>query len=62
MRSKHDERKAVETARLSSQLSGFEPDPAAEALNARYVVGELSRDELMAATLALAGLSASSRS
>ena len=55
-------RKAVETARFSSQLSGFEPDPAAEALNARYVAGELTRDELTAAILALAGLPASSRS
>ena len=32
--------KAVETARVSSQLSGFEPDPEAEALNARYITGE----------------------
>ena len=49
-------RKAVETARRSNQLSGFEPDLAAEALNARYIAGELTRDELTAATLALAGL------
>ncbi len=49
-------RQAVETARASSQLSGFEPDPAVEALNARYVAGELTSDELTAAILALAGL------
>ena len=46
----------METARASSQLSGFEPDPAVEALNARYVAGELTSDELTAAILALAGL------
>ena len=49
-------RKAVETARISSQLSGFEPNPEAEALNARYIAGELTSDELTAAILALAGL------
>ena len=49
-------RKAVETARASNQLSGFEPDPEAEALNARYIAGELTRDELTAAILVLAGL------
>lgn len=54
-------RKAVETARRSNQLSGFEPEPAVEALNARYIVGELTSDELTAAiqrlvlTLAAAG-------
>ena len=55
-------RKAVETARASNQLSGFEPDPAGKALNARYIAGELTRDELTAAILALAGLPASGRS
>ena len=55
-------RKAVETARVSSQLSGFEPDPEAEALNARYITGELTRDELTAAILALARLPASDHS
>ncbi len=49
-------RKAVETARASNQLSGFEPDPEAEVLNARYIAGELTRDELTAAILSLAGL------
>ncbi len=49
-------RKAVETARASSQLSGFEPDPAGEVLNARYIAGELTSDELTAAILSLAGL------
>ncbi len=55
-------RKAVDTARASSQLSGFEPDPEAEALNARYIAGELTSDELTAAILALAGLPASGHS
>ena len=54
-------RKAVETARASNQLSGFEPDPEAEALNARYIAGELTSDELTAAILALAGLSVPDR-
>ena len=49
-------RKAIETARTSNQLSGFEPDPAAEVLNTRYIAGELTSDELTAAILALAGL------
>ena len=47
-------RKAIETARRSNQLSGFEPDPEVEALCTRYVVGELTRDELTAAIIALA--------
>ena len=51
-------RKAVETARASNQLSGFEPDRAGEVLNARYIAGELTSDELTAAILALAGLPA----
>ncbi len=55
-------RQAVETARASTALSGFEPDPAAEALNARYVTGELTSDELTAAILTLAGLPAPGRS
>ena len=55
-------RKAVETARASNQLSGLEPDPEAEVLNARYIAGELTRDELTAAILALAGLPASGHS
>lgn len=55
-------RKAVDTARASNQLSGFEPDPEAEALNARYITGELTRDELTAAILALAGLPTSGHS
>ena len=54
-------RKAVETARASNQLSGFEPAPTAEALNALYVAGELTRDELTAAILALAGLAVPDR-
>ena len=47
-------RKAIETARRSNQLSGFEPDPEVDALCARYVVGELTSDELTAAIIALA--------
>ena len=47
-------RKAIETARRSNQLSGFEPDPEVETLCARYVVGELTRDELTAAIITLA--------
>ena len=48
--------KAVETARRSMQLSGFELDAETQALNARYVDGELTSDELTAAILALAGV------
>ena len=47
-------RKAIETARRSNQLSGYEPDPEVETLCERYVVGELTRDELTAAIIALA--------
>ena len=49
-------RKAVETARRSMQLSGFELDAETQALNARYVNGELTSDELTAAILARAGV------
>ena len=55
-------RKAVETARHSTLLSGFRLDPEAEALNARYIAGELTRDELTAAILALGRLPARDRS
>ena len=48
--------KAVETARRSMQLSGFELDAETQALNARYVDGELTSDELTAAILARAGV------
>ena len=37
------------------QLSGFEPDPAMEPINAHYIAGELTRDEYRAAVFALAG-------
>ena len=55
-------RKAIETARRSNQLSGFEPDPEVEVLNERYVVGELTRDELTAAIIALVGIPGPDRS
>ena len=54
--------KAVETARRSMQLSGFELDDETQALNARYVDGELTREELTAAILALAGVHRPDRS
>ena len=38
------------------QLSGFELDAETQALNARYVDGELTSDELTAAILARAGV------
>ena len=53
--------KAVETARQSTRLSGIELDPEAEVLNARFIAGELTSDELTAAILALAGLPAPDR-
>ena len=46
--------KAVESARRSMQLSGFELDADTEALNASYIAGELTRDELTSAILVLA--------
>ena len=54
--------KAVETARRSMQLSGFELDAETQALNARYVDGELTREELTTAILALAGVAGPDRS
>ena len=42
----------VDFARGSTQLSGGELDPEVEALNARYVAGELSGDEHVAAVIA----------
>jgi hypothetical protein len=48
--------KAIETARRSSQLSGFKLDETTEALNARYVAGELTRKDLTAAVLNHTGL------
>ena len=41
--------KAVDYARGSVRLEGFVLDPDIEALNARYVAGELTSDELTAA-------------
>ena len=43
------------------QLSGFELDAETQALNARYVDGELTREELTAAILALAGVAGPDR-
>lgn len=45
-------RKEVDFARGSTQLSGGELDPEVEALNARYIAGELSGDEHVAAVIA----------
>jgi tellurite resistance protein len=47
-------RNAIDFARASVALEGFVLDDEAEALFARYVGGELSRDELNAAVLSLA--------
>lgn len=44
--------KAVNFARGSIQLSGGELDSEVEALNARYITGELSGDEHVAAVIA----------
>ena len=41
--------KAVNTSRDSVRLEGFELAPDIEALNARYVAGELTSQELTAA-------------
>ena len=41
--------KAVTTARDSVRLEGFELAPDIDALNARYVAGELTSEELTAA-------------
>ncbi len=41
--------KAVTTGRDSVRLEGFHLPPEVEALNARYVAGELTSDELTAA-------------
>lgn len=46
--------KAIDSARASIALEGFVLDGEAEALFARYIDGELSRDELNAAVLLLA--------
>ena len=48
-------RKAIVTATRSMQLSGFEPDPAIELINTRYIAGEMTRDDYRAAVFALAG-------
>lgn len=52
----HEERaerqRAIDFARGSTQLSGGELDPEVEALNARYIAGELSGDEHVAAVIA----------
>lgn len=48
--------KSIESARRSMQLSGFELDAETQALNARYVDGEITSDELTAAILARAGV------
>lgn len=53
---------SVEIARRSMQLSGFELDAETQALNARYVNGELTDDELTAAILARAGVPGPDRS
>lgn len=47
-------KEAIDFARASIALEGFVLDDEAEALFARYVGGELSRDELNAAVLSLA--------
>lgn len=47
-----ERQRAVDFARGSTQLSGGELDPEVEALNARYVAGELSGDEHVAAVIA----------
>lgn len=39
-------KKAIDTARGSVRLEGFILDPDIEALNQRYVAGELTRSEL----------------
>ncbi|WP_267389691.1 antitoxin VbhA family protein [Sphingomonas sp. GC_Shp_3] len=44
--------RAVDFARGSTRLSGGELDPEVEALNARYIAGELSSDEHVAAVIA----------
>ena len=48
--------KAVDFARGSVRLEGFVLDDAAERLFARYVAGALSREELNAEVLKLAGV------
>lgn len=45
-------RRAIDFARGSTQLSWGELDPEVEALNARYIAGELSGDEHVAAVIA----------
>lgn len=47
-----ERQRAVDFARGSTQLSGGELDPEVEALNARYVAGEMSGDEHVAAVIA----------
>ena len=46
-------REAVDFARGNVRLSGFILDPQTEALNARYIAGELDHDELNEAIKAL---------
>lgn len=48
--------KAVNHARGSVRLEGFILDGSAEALFARYVDGEISREQLNAEVLKLAGV------
>lgn len=47
---------AVDAARASVRLEGFVLDEEAEKLFSRYVAGELSRPELNAAVMTLAGV------
>ena len=49
---RNERQRAINFARGSTQLSGGELDPEVEALNARYVAGELSGDEHVAAVIA----------
>lgn len=45
-------RKAVDFARTNVELSGFTLSPAMEALGVRFIAGELSESEYIAAALA----------
>lgn len=47
-----ERQRVVDFARGSVQLSGGELDPVVEALNARYIAGEMSGDEHVAAVIA----------
>lgn len=46
--------RAVDFSRTDIELSGGKLTPESEALNRRFVAGELSRDEFMEASLAYA--------